>query len=368
MPDGHAAHVREAIDKIRQGDQKVGFRRLLEDIFIDVETGVARVTGETTSDAMSGIVERFLHEKLDEPDFLNSLYCSERPHALAHRSAINFAISCQRASRDVMDRVVTPPGQDADGDEAGANDLLDWAAASRDDAPNRELDPEQRLADRDTKDFMINWQRALKSLSFDAALLVGVLFIERSPLSEEQVAHLAHTTGRTEQEVLAMLEARAHRQRHKRDEAAGRLVKHQSALLEIQRRKELVLLAMRNLGDDPVGPLEEIDDALRERLNRSFGAPLSGATPGQRRMYISYLHKRMISLARLIQEDQQRLEDPLPAGQEYEDLADILGEISAPCNARERRRVINRVTRRVLRTLATLRQRAAVYGGGADDQ
>jgi len=354
MPNHGAGQVRTAIDLIREGRRDSGYRALLNFIFDSIESGVAQAAGDTADDVGSGILVRFLDERIGDAEFLDHLYQSNSPRSYAFGAALNFANSCLRGDRDYMDRKLLAPDKTDDGDEP-ENTFLEWADQIAGDSKGTEQSAENLLSDTEVSQEVLARRDIIERLDVDRALLLGILFIERRPLSGEQVAWLAHNSNVSENEMRSRLDARASRYSRRRLDQEQKLTRYQYDLMQLQRRAKLVQVAMRNLGDDPQGPEEPLDKALCEQLNRSLGRPLASATPGQRRAYVTYLCQRMAKNARLAQEARDVLSKALPAGPGYEEIARLLGMIHEGSSKEEIKRAKDNVNQKIHRLLIRLR-------------
>jgi hypothetical protein len=324
--------TREAARALVAGDAGA-MSDLLDVCFEQLDRVIRWTVGPIQSERPGGaealvdeIVERFLVAKLRDERFLGKVVEAASPVGLILQAAKHFALDvCSRERRPTEELTDGRLDLDAVAPEASIEALVDTTSAVRAAA-------------------------VLDALSPDDLLLAKVLFVERCgvPLPRADVAVLASRRGVTAAQIDAELRQRAERQWARRAGSEDRRSTLQAELVRLQAAHNAAEALIRSLDPEPAEPATRAV-AIKTTPLPSMLRKLEGATPSERQRFLENLEARIEQTARLYQQASLAANETTPDGPGYEEVARILGELHEDADPEERKRVVNRVTRRAKR-------------------
>ncbi len=336
--------LRNLLERIANGDSKVSrasaFRTFLGDIYTWADHRILHRLGgveEDASDNASAIFEAFL-EKVSDASFCVKAATAENAKGYLSATIDHLVSDWGRGQlQEKTERLVS-----------GQNDEASFALAatvqSSDPATDILLEQEEERAQK---------QSILDDLGPEDWLLLKLCYAHMSKLSDEDLAAVAArrgcTVARIQEEIATRERAQDAKEEQIRIKQEGRLSRVNAIYRQLRRVRDV----MRSEGDPPIEEtLPDVDQ--RERFRQSREA-LTDATPQERAGYHTFLENLNSDVARKYQEVAKQGDRHMPAGPRYDELAVILGEIDATTPNDQKRKIVNTLTRRIIRLRRRLR-------------
>lgn len=327
------------------------------------------------------VADRMLEQKLQDPRWLSTLADHAAPIALVRRTTYNLAIDhLRRLPHVTRDQSSAEGGFATDSSADGPIRATAGTAETTDLHRTREApggvhdDPDDEAVDVPREDPLSDAPESDLSASVIRAMHDAIAALEQERLIEFEV-WMAHAHPPSEEHVMVLARRRGVdpgvvreelQRRCMRSEEAASLVeaeleKRHLQLMRTQRRLRWIRSVIDAAGDECVAPAIEMSPERVTTLLRSNEA-LWGATPAERAALLVRYERRLEKQARAIDELRERRAD-VPGGQDWDEVAEILGLVNSSTTPTDRKRIVNTLTARLLR----LRARLQLAFHGADD-
>lgn len=338
--------IRKGLALVSGGEREAGYRLLLGELFDEVLRGICRVFAVDAPDH-DAVVGDFLAEKFEQPKFLRQLEDAATPFAFVATAAHRFALDRATRGKDLFEQSRLSPTRSADDDDDVPLERTTGVARGFH-GETEEL--EQLLPAPESSPDLA----AVRDLPANDWLLLAVYFAVDGLVTDEQLVLLADRRGLPVDAIRQQLRQRIASQEEQRHGLQESMQNRFFQIQDLQRDIFRVSKVIEELDGKPA-EAAALTNELKTKIRNSSKA-IKKISPEERSGYLAHLEDLLVQRARKQQEDQDRLNQPLPGGHRYDEVARILGELAADAEENERKKAVNSVTVRIRRLRKKLRK------------
>ncbi len=315
---------------------KDAYARLIGCAYDLVERGISSVT-----DAYGGrvdleiILTRFLEEKIVSSKFLNGISRANDAAGYIVQVAKNFTRDAIRSNPPVS-------FEDLSEQDNGNELFLDLSQTT-----------EEEIIASQEQESRVQW---FCNLPPDDQLLMHILYAEGLELPDSMLKLLAKRRSIGLPELKLEIEKRADTQLGKREEWESEVNTRSAAIYSVQHRIRIVRAMIDECDYHRENTSIQLSSKRKQELRQSQNS-LRTASAQERSGYLADLECRLSRLSSLQKTTREKLVDEFPAGQRYEEVLMILGQM--PVDEKEAKKAVNTITVRLRRIRKRLRQELA---------